>query len=54
MITRLFHDLALIRVQAPLVHNITNYVAMPTVANMLLALGASPLMAHAPDELSEI
>jgi len=28
----------------PLVHNITNYVAMNVSANVLLALGASPAM----------
>lgn len=36
---------------APLVHNITNHVAMNPVANILLALGASPAMAHAPEEV---
>ena len=48
------NDLSLIRKNAPLVHNITNYVAMPTIANILLALGASPLMAHAPEELRDL
>ena len=33
--------------QRPLVHNITNYVAMTVAANVLLALGASPAMVHA-------
>lgn len=50
----IFDSLSLIRKNSPLVHNITNYVAMPTIANMLLALGASPLMAHALEELPEI
>ncbi|MDF1796710.1 MAG: hydroxyethylthiazole kinase [Coxiellaceae bacterium] len=40
--------------QAPLVLNITNIVVMQTTANMLLAIGASPLMAHAAEELAEI
>ncbi|MDF1655379.1 MAG: hydroxyethylthiazole kinase [Coxiellaceae bacterium] len=40
--------------QAPLVLNITNFVTMQTCANMLLAIGASPLMAHAPEELEDI
>ena len=35
----------------PLVHNITNYVVMNFSANALLALGASPIMAHALDGL---
>lgn len=38
----------------PLVHNITNYVVMQISANVLLAAGASPLMAHAPEELDDL
>jgi hydroxyethylthiazole kinase len=38
------------RADAPLVHCITNYVAMNTAANVLLAAGASPAMVHAPEE----
>ncbi len=38
----------------PLIHNITNYVVMNTTANALLALGASPIMAHSPEELEDI
>ncbi len=40
--------------RSPLVLNITNLVVMNTTANMLLALGASPLMAHATEELDEM
>lgn len=40
-----------IRAQAPVIHNITNYVVMNTTANALLALGASPVMAHAEEEM---
>mgnify|MGYP000880746590 CR=1 FL=1 len=43
-----------IRAQAPLIHNITNYVVMNTTANALLALGASPVMAHALEEVEEM
>lgn len=46
--------LAAIRRQAPLVHNITNFVAMDLAANALLAVGASPLMAHAREEVAEV
>lgn len=53
-ITPLYSDLIKIRTQAPLIHNVTNLVVMPTTANLLLALGASPLMAHAPEELAAI
>lgn len=38
------------RETAPLVHNITNYVAMNIMANVLLASGASPAMVHAREE----
>jgi hydroxyethylthiazole kinase len=40
-----------VRAEAPVVHNITNYVVMNTTANALLAIGASPVMAHAPQEM---
>lgn len=41
------------RLTAPLVHNITNYVAMNIMANVLLAAGASPAMVHAREEVAE-
>ena len=47
-------DLEALRVRAPLVHNITNFVVMNLTANVLLALGASPVMAHAPEEVEEM
>lgn len=43
-----------LRARKPLVHNITNYVVMNTTANALLAIGASPIMAHSPEELSDL
>ncbi len=43
-----------IRQKAPVVHNITNYVVMNNTANALLALGASPVMAHAEEEMEEM
>jgi hydroxyethylthiazole kinase len=43
-----------IRDEKPLVHNITNYVVMNFTANTLLAMGASPVMAHAPNEVEEM
>ncbi len=39
--------------RAPLVHNITNFVVMNTTANALLAVGASPAMVHALEEVTE-
>lgn len=43
-----------VRQKCPLVHNITNFVVMQVTANALLAAGASPLMAHAPEELDDL
>ena len=43
-----------IRALSPLVHNITNYVVMNSSANALLALGASPVMAHAAEEMADM
>jgi hydroxyethylthiazole kinase len=37
----------------PLVQNITNYVSMDIAANALLAVGASPAMIHAPEEIPQ-
>lgn len=45
--------LSRMRETAPLVHNITNYVAMNVMANVLLAAGASPAMVHARQEAAE-
>ncbi len=47
-------NLAAIRKKKPLIHNITNYVVMNYTANALLAMGASPVMAHAPNEVEEM
>ncbi|WP_113912168.1 hydroxyethylthiazole kinase [Roseovarius dicentrarchi] len=47
------HHLAQMRERAPLVQNITNFVAMNVMANILLAIGASPAMNHAPEEVGE-
>ncbi len=49
-----WRDIERIRAEAPLVHNITNYVVMNTTANALLAIGASPVMAHAAEEVEEM
>ncbi len=38
----------------PIVHCITNEVSMNDCANVLLAIGASPIMAHHPEEVAEI
>jgi hydroxyethylthiazole kinase len=43
--------LTLLRDRNPLVQNITNYVVMTGSANVLLAVGASPAMVHAVEEV---
>lgn len=43
-----------LRSQKPLVVNITNYVVMNNTANALLAIGASPIMAHSQQEMAEM
>lgn len=43
-----------VRERSPLVHHITNMVVMNDTANVTLALGASPVMAHALDEVEEM
>jgi hydroxyethylthiazole kinase len=47
-------NLSTVRAKAPLVHNITNLVVMNYTANALLAMGASPVMAHALEEVEEM
>lgn len=42
-----------VRERAPLVHCITNFVAMDTAANAVLAIGGSPAMMHAREEVAE-
>lgn len=46
--------LAKVREMNPLVHNITNIVVANFSANGLLALGASPFMADAPQEMADV
>jgi hydroxyethylthiazole kinase len=46
-------ELTRMREAAPLVQNITNYVAMNWMANVQLAVGAAPAMIHAPEEAGE-
>ncbi len=43
-----------VRLHTPLIHNITNYVTVNDCANILLACGASPIMADDLEEAEEI
>lgn len=47
-------NLRRVREKKPLIHNITNYVVMNYTANALLSCGASPVMAHAAEEVEEM
>ena len=48
------YNLKTLRGKNPLIHNITNFVVMNYTANALLACGASPVMAHAAEEVEEM
>ena len=48
------NDVKLIQNKKPLIHSITNYVAMNFSANALLSIGASPVMSRAPEEVAQI
>ncbi len=52
--TRAGAALALIRERRPLVHQITNFVVMNDTANVTLHVGASPVMAHACEEVADM
>lgn len=54
MKNNLWKHILAVRERAPLVHNITNHVVMNNTANALLAIGASPIMAHAAQEIDEM
>ncbi|NVC94306.1 hydroxyethylthiazole kinase [Vibrio natriegens] len=54
LIENITQALAAVRQQKPLVVNITNYVVMNNTANALLAIGASPIMAHSKQEMAEM
>ncbi len=47
-------DLQMIRRRRPLIHHLMNYVVMNDAANVTLAVGASPIMAHAREEVEEL
>lgn len=46
--------IAQVRAKVPLIHNITNYVTVNDVANILLACGGSPIMADDEAEAEDI
>ncbi len=46
--------LARVRQQQPLVHHLTNWVTIYDCAQAVKSLGASPVMAHAPEEVADM
>lgn len=50
----IWEDVSAVRQNSPLVHSITNLVVMNFTANILLAAGASPVMAHAHEEVRDM
>jgi hydroxyethylthiazole kinase len=54
MALRAAENLEGVRAAKPLIHNITNFVVMNYTANALLSCGASPVMAHAVEEVEEM
>jgi hydroxyethylthiazole kinase len=54
IVQKLGERLEEIRKKKPLLHHITNYVVMNETANLTLALGALPVMAHAHEEVEEM
>ncbi|NCX93405.1 MAG: hydroxyethylthiazole kinase [Gammaproteobacteria bacterium] len=51
---RIAESLIKLKTEHPLIQCITNFVVMPFNANALLAIGATPVMAHAQEELEDI
>lgn len=43
-----------LREKSPLIHNITNWVVTNLTANVILCVGASPVMAHAREEVAQM
>ena len=54
MENKIWDNIQKVKTASPLVHNITNYVVMNSSANALLAVGASPVMAHSEDEVKDM
>jgi hydroxyethylthiazole kinase len=54
LVSDLWLDVLALRNGRPLVHSITNLVVTNLTANVLLAAGASPVMAHAHEEVADM
>jgi hydroxyethylthiazole kinase len=51
---RPFELLQRVRRQSPVVHHLTNWVTIYDCAQIVKTLGASPVMAHAPEEVADM
>ena len=51
LLKRICGNLEAVKEKSPLIHHLTNYVTVNDCANMVLALGGSPVMA---DDISEV
>jgi hydroxyethylthiazole kinase len=49
-----FDLLTKVRTAKPVVHHLTNWVTIYDCANVVKVLGASPVMAHAPEEVADM
>jgi hydroxyethylthiazole kinase len=50
----IFGLLTKVRAAQPVVHHLTNWVTIYDCANVVKVLGASPVMAHAPEEVADM
>ena len=50
----MYQWLAKVRADKPVVHHLTNWVTIYDCANVVKVLGASPVMAHAPEEVADM
>lgn len=51
---KIFANLSLVKEKSPLIHHITNYVTVNDCANIVLAIGGSPVMADDLEEVTEM
>lgn len=51
---QIFKSLSAVKEKSPLIHHITNYVTVNDCANIVLAIGGSPVMADDKEEVAEM
>jgi hydroxyethylthiazole kinase len=50
----IYENLKKVREEKPLIHHLTNWVTIYDCANIVKVFGASPVMAHAPEEAADM